>query len=277
MRPSQVLRRAADYLERHEIQAPRPTAEQLLARILGVDRAGLYLRDTPLDPDESKAFGRALSRRCAGTPTQHVTGETGFRHLILTVRPGVFVPRTETEVVVGAVLDVMRDRPTPAVVDVGTGTGAIALAVKQERSDSRVWAVDRSSEAAALARHNARRTGLDIGVVQADLLDGLDASTTGALDVVVSNPPYLEADDLASLPREVRADPTDALVGGVAVYAALFDQASPRLVPCGALVVEIDERRAKAVTAAALGAGATGISVVTDLAGRERAVVATWP
>ena len=128
----------------------------------------------------------------------------------------------------------------------------------------------------ALARHNARRTELDIDVVQADLLDGLDASTTGALDVVVSNPPYLDAEELASLPREVGADPVAAIVGGVGVYEALFVQAKPRLVPGGAVVVEIDERRADAVTATALGAGATGVSVVTDLAARDRVVVATW-
>jgi release factor glutamine methyltransferase len=277
VRPSQVVRRAAGYLERHDVDAPLPTAEQLLASVLGTDRAGIYRRDEPLRGPEARAFGRALCRRCDGVPTQHLTGATGFRHLTLLVRPGVFVPRPETEVVVDAALASLEGRRSPAVVDVGTGSGAIALAIKQERPDARVWAVDRSPGAVALARHNAEHLGLDVEVLESDLLRGVDAAATGPLDLVVSNPPYIEPDEYDSLPREVLADPPEALVGGVSFYGPLCFQSAGRLGTGGSLVVEIGERQAEAVSRVSLDAGAVQISVRPDLAGRDRVVTATWP
>src|ERR1700757_780845 len=107
MRPSVVLKRAERYLSRHGVQSPAPEAEALLSFVLGTDRAGLYMREDPLTPDEAKEFGRALCRRCAGEPVQHVTGQQGFRHLVIAVEPGVFVPRPETEQVVDAALVAM--------------------------------------------------------------------------------------------------------------------------------------------------------------------------
>lgn len=277
MRPALVVRRAAEYLERHDVDAPLPTAERLLIDVLGTDRAGLYRREEPLRGIEARAFGQALCRRCAGVPTQHLTGEAGFRRLSLTVRPGVFVPRPETEVVVDAALETLRSRRRPVVVDVGTGTGAIALALKQERPDATVWAVDRSPEAIELAEENALRTGLEIRLVRSDLLTGLDDAAVGRIDLVVSNPPYIEPHRFASLPAEVRADPTEALVGGPAVYASLFPQAAARLESGGAVVVEIDEEQAATVSKAAADAGAVKTSVRSDLTGRDRVIVATWP
>jgi release factor glutamine methyltransferase len=277
MRPALVVRRAAEHLERHDVESPLPTAERLLIDVLGTDRADIYRREEPLRSAEARAFGRALCRRCAGVPTQHITGEVGFRRLVLTVRPGVFVPRPETEVVVDAALEVLEHRPDPVVVDVGTGTGAIALAVKQERPDATVWAIDRSSDAIELAEENARRTGLEIRVVPSDLLTGLDDGAVGGIDLVVSNPPYIAPDRYASLPPDVRADPTEAVVGGLDVYASLFSQAAARLEPGGAVVVEIDVGDAASVTDAAVGAGAVETSVRVDLTGRDRVVVATWP
>jgi len=277
VRPGLVVRRAADYLERHDVDSPLPTAEQLLASVLGTDRAGIYRRDEPLRGPEARAFGRALCRRCDGVPTQHLTGETGFRHLTLLVRPGVFVPRPETEVVVDAALVSLEGRAAPAVADVGTGTGAIALAIKQERPDARVWAVDRSSDAVALARRNAARLDLDVEVLESDLLDGLDAGVTGPLDLVVSNPPYIEPGEYPFLPPEVLADPVESLVGGESFYGPLCSQSAGRLRGGGSLVVEIGERQARGVSAAAIEAGAVQVSVRSDLAGRDRVVTATWP
>lgn len=276
MRPAQVVRRAADYLERHGVESPLPTAERLLSSVLDTDRAGLWVRAEPLRASEAKAFGRALCRRCAGTPTQHLTGEAVFRHLTVTVRPGVFVPRPETEVVVNATLEVVREIDRPLVVDVGTGTGVIALAIKQERPDAVVWAIDRSAEAVALARENADRNGLGIELVHGDLLDPLPRELAGAIDVVVANPPYIEPGDYDALPRDVRADPVEALVGGVAVYERLFPQARQMLRAGGSVVVEIGEEQADSVRAVARGAGAVDVSVRPDLTGRDRVVVATW-
>ncbi|MBI2238912.1 MAG: peptide chain release factor N(5)-glutamine methyltransferase, partial [Actinobacteria bacterium] len=105
MRPSEVVRRATDYLGRHGVESPRQTAEALMALVLGTDRAGLYARGEGLSAREARMFGRAICQRCAGTPLQHLTGEQQFRRLVLEVRPGVFVPRPETEVLVGAALE----------------------------------------------------------------------------------------------------------------------------------------------------------------------------
>lgn len=269
-----VVRRAADYLARHEVEAPLATAEVLLARVLGRDRSGLYARDAGLTAAEAKAFGRMLCRRCAGVPLQHLTGEQGFRRLTLVVRPDVFIPRPETEVVVERALMAIEGTKGPVVVDVGTGTGAIALAVKDERPDARVLATDLSPEAVALARENARRLHLAIEVFEGNLLEPLPAALLGDVDLVVGNPPYLRAEDLGSLPREVRAEPPLALVATEDIYGRLFDQARAALRPGGAVVVEIEETQAAAVVVAASAAGFVACEVTTDLAGRDRVVVA---
>lgn len=275
MRPADVVRRGAEYLARHHVDSPMPSAEILMARVLDTDRAGIYARVEPLRGPEARAYGRALCRRCAGEPVQHITGETGFRRLTLLVRPGVFVPRPETETVVDAALDVLSGVRGPRVVDVGTGTGAIALAIKDARPDARVVAVDRSPDAVRLARENAARCCLHVDVRVGDLLFALEGA--GAFDLIVSNPPYLEPGDLEGLPREVRADPIEALIGGLDVYEKLFAQAPSQLRPGGAIVVEIGERQAAAVAAVARAAAACSVEVRADLAHRDRVVVARWP
>jgi len=275
--PADVVRRAAGYLERHDVSSPVPTAETLLASVLGLSRVQLYTRREALTSDEARTFGRALCRRCTGTPLQHLTGEEGFRHLTLTVRPGVFVPRPETEVVVEHALAALADLPRPVVVDVGTGTGAIALAIVDERPGARVMATDISPEAVRLARENALALGAEVTVLLGDLLDPVDVALRGRLDLVVSNPPYIEEHERSSLPAEVLADPEVAVFGGMPVYRRLFDAAVGWLQPGGALVVEIAESRGAAVSAAAVEAGLDAVRVHPDLAGRDRVVVARRP
>ena len=191
MRPSDLLLRAADYLDRHDVESPKETAEILLMHVLRTDRAGLYAREAGLDSSEARMFGRAICQRCTGTPVQHLTGEQAFRGITLEVRPGVFVPRPETEILVGHVLSTLGDREDPVVVDAGTGTGAIALAIKDERPDATVFGTDLSSEAVALARANATRLGLDVTVIEGDLLEPLPPDLRGWLDAIVINPPYV--------------------------------------------------------------------------------------
>lgn len=277
MRPAEVLRRATDYLSRHDVDGPRPTAEVLLGQILGTDRAGLYARDEGLSMDEAKRFGRALCRRCVGVPLQHLTGEQAFRRLTLFVRPGVFIPRPETEILVEHALASIESVSAPVVVDVGTGTGAIGLAVKAERSDARVVAIDVSGDAVALARTNAIRLALDVEIVEGDLLDPLMRTSRGAVDLIVSNPPYVPADELETLPPDVRADPATALVGGIDVYHRLFAQAAVVLRAGGAVVVEIDEAQGDVVREAASAAGLVDVRLEQDLAGRDRFVLARKP
>src|SRR5262249_26650726 len=155
MRTTDVVRRGADYLARHEVEAPRANAEALLASVLGVDPPAVRTWDTEPSAEQARAYGRALCRRASGTPLQHITGEQAFRHLVLRVRPGVFVPRPETEVLVDVALARIGEVAAPVVADVCTGTGAIALAIAQERTDAIVIAADRSPEAVALAHENA--------------------------------------------------------------------------------------------------------------------------
>ena len=270
MRPSEVLRRATTYLERHGVESPRETAEVLLASVLRTDRAGLYSRSEGLDHVEARTFGRALCRRCAGAPVQHLTGRQGFRGLDLAVRPGVFVPRPETEVLVEAAL-AMVWQPEPVVVDVGTGTGAVALSIAAERPDATVYATDVSAEAVILARENASRLGLEVEVLEGDLLTPVPPGVAGRVDLVVSNPPYVREDDREPLPREVLADPPLALFGGTRVHERLAREAPRWLRPRGALVMEIGETQAEEVTSL-LAERYRDLRVLPDLAGRDRIV-----
>jgi release factor glutamine methyltransferase len=277
LRPALIVRRAADYLSRHDVEGPLPTAEILLANVLGIDRAAVYSRTDGLSSAEARRFGRVLCQRCVGVPLQYITGEQGFRRIVVVVKPGVFIPRPETEILVERALELVADVAEPRIVDVGTGTGAIALAVKDERPDARMLAIDLSPEAVALACENVVRCGLDVEVVQGDLLEPVPVALRGAVSLVVSNPPYVERDEMAALPREVRAEPRSALAGGVDVYERLFAQASSVLEPGGAVAVEIGETQGSAVVAAASAAGFVSVEVHPDLAGRDRIVVARVP
>jgi release factor glutamine methyltransferase len=276
VRPAKVVERAAEYLERHGVESPVPTAERLLSHVLGTDRTGMYAREG-LTSQEAKLFGRALCRRCVGEPLQHVTGEQGFRRLTLRVRPGVFVPRPETEVLVQVALDGLAETTTPTVVDVATGSGAVALAIKDERPDGVVYAVDLSPDAVALARENAEALDLGVTVFEGDLLSALPDDLGGVLDAVVCNPPYVALEARDSLPPEVLAEPELAVFGGIDIYDRLFPQAFASLRPGGLVAVEIEESMAASVSGAAERAGFVELSVRRDLTGRDRVVCGRRP
>lgn len=272
MRPAQVLKRAEDYLARHAVESPRENAEALLMNVLGVDRAAIYARSAPLFPDEARSFGRALCQRCTGVPVQLLTGEQQFRRLTLEVRPGVFIPRPETEELVGVALELIEDLDhPPAVVDVCAGTGAIALSIKSECPRATVIAVEISAEAVELAKANAQRLGLDVPSFQGDLLDAVPAHLSGRVDLIVSNPPYVTDEEYEDLPVEVRADPELALVGGTEIHARLVEQAPRVLRPGGWLLMEIGDSQGDEVRAL-LRHGFQDVRLSQDLAGRDRIV-----
>jgi release factor glutamine methyltransferase len=272
VRPADVLRRASDYLDRHGVESPRATAEALLMTVLGTDRAGVYARTRGLDAREARTFGRALCLRCSGTPLQHLTGEQAFRRISLEVRPGVFVPRPETEVLVGLALAEIEALPSPVVVDVGTGTGAVALSVKHERPDATVFATDLSAEAVALARSNGSRLRLDVTVLEGDLLDPLPEGLVGRVDAVLSNPPYIDPDVYDDLPAEVRADPELALLGGVELVDRLATEAARWLRPGGLLALEIADTQGTEVVRVLEGRF-RDLRVEPDLTGRDRVLL----
>jgi release factor glutamine methyltransferase len=270
--PADVVRAGADYLARHGVQSPRETAETLLMRLLSTDRAGLYSLREGLDQATARLFARSLCARCRGTPVQYLTGEQQFRQLRLRVTPEVLIPRPETEVLVDVAVDLLPSSGRPVVVDVGTGTGAVALALKFERPESRVVATDMSEAAVALARDNAKALNLDVEIRQGDLLDALPEHLRGEIDVIVSNPPYLTEEEYESLPLEVRAEPYGALVGGTDVHRRLVEQAPAWLRPGGWLVVEIGADQGPEVSARFETNGFVVVEVLPDLTGRERVV-----
>jgi len=243
--------------------SPRLDAELLLGHVLGVDRAALIADPgRGLEPDEARAFQALAARRRAREPVAYILGRKGFRTIELAVDPRVLVPRPETEHVVEAALGLPRGA---RVADVGTGSGAIALALKAERPDLAVVATDVSADALEVARANARRLGLEVELVEGDLL----APVAGPLDAVVSNPPYVAVTD--ALPPDVRLhEPAQALMAspdGLEVIRRLVAAAAG--VPF--LAVEVGAGQARAV--ADLMAGWPRVETVRDLAGHERVVV----
>jgi release factor glutamine methyltransferase len=269
VRPSEVVSRAADYLDRHDVESPRETAEALLEYFLETDRAGLYARDEGMDTRTARLVGRALCQRCHGVPLQYLTGEQQFFDLVLGVAPGVFVPRPETEVLVERALEVLPDRGI--VVDVGTGTGAVALAIKRFRPAASVWATDVSVDAVRVARANASRHGLGMEVVPGDLFSRLPGDLRGGVDLVVANPPYVTREEYADLPAEVRAEPYEALVGATDVLRRLVEEAPTWLAPGGWLAMEIGSSRGEEVRRL-MAERFEGVEVLPDLAGRDRVV-----
>jgi release factor glutamine methyltransferase len=277
----------ADYLGRKDVEDPRRSAEWLLSAATGLSRVELYAHhDRPLTDTERAAFKASIERRAAGEPLQYVTGEVPFRHIVLKVRPGVFIPRPETEVLVDTVLAALPpaldgdsadadETAAPIVVDLCTGSGAVAISVAHERPDARVYAGEAVAATADVARENAERCGVAgrVAVLTGDLFAPLPVELRGTVDVVAANPPYIPTADLAGLPSEVGAhEPRVALDGGVDgldVVRRIVDEARGWLAPGGTLVIECDTSRAKDA-ARLMSAWYEGSRVLTDLTGRER-------
>ena len=266
-----MLGAATTYLAERGVEHPRLDAELLLARALGLSRLDLYTQhDRPLTNAERESARDPVRRRGAREPLAYILGDWGFRRLTLRTDPRALVPRPETEVVVERCLALLDGVQSPRLLDVGTGTGAIALAIKQELPAADVTATDSSPDALALAAENAAANGLELKLVEADLLSGVD----GRFDLVVSNPPYVLAEELETLAPEVRDwEPRAALVDE-GQTERLVEQAGRVL--AGWLVLEIHAERASHVTALLEAAGYTDVRLTPDLAGRDRIVEGRW-
>jgi release factor glutamine methyltransferase len=263
-----LLVAATDELQQAGVPSPRVDAEWLLAHALGVSRSELYANGDEVPAERERIFHELVARRARREPLAYVLGEWGFRRLTLQVDPRVLVPRPETEVLVERCLELLADRTEPKVLDVGVGSGAIALAIADEHPGARVTATDNSPEALAVAAENAARTGLPIELVEGALLGGLD----GPFDLVVSNPPYVAPEDVGTLPPEVAEhEPHAALIESGATEA-IAERAFRVLVPGGLLALEVADRKAQGVARLLNGLGYEEVTIGKDLAGVERVV-----
>jgi release factor glutamine methyltransferase len=275
---AEVLRRSTGYLEQHGSPTPRLDAELLLAHGLGLSRIELYTQyERPLDDDELAACRELVRRRGLREPVAYVIGSWGFHGLDLAVDARVLVPRPETELLVDRCLELLEGVERPRVLDVGTGSGAIALSLKSERPDAEVVACDISQDALDVAAANAARLDLDVELHLSDLLAQVPGD---GFRLVVSNPPYVSEREMADLEPEVAEhEPRLATVAGpdgLEVYRRLLPEAAGRLVDGGSLALECGIGQAPALVAelAAAGYGQAGID--PDLAGIERVVWAPW-
>jgi release factor glutamine methyltransferase len=238
------------------VETPRVDAEWLVAHVLGTTRSGIAAR---LD-DDADGIELLLARREAREPLAYVLGEWGFRRLTLRTDARALVPRPETETLVERALALAEGIERPRILDVGVGSGAIGLALKDECPDAEVVGVDVSPGALALARENADRLGLDVELRQGD---GAEAAAEG-WDLVVANPPYVES--LDGLQPELRWEPEVALIGH-GEHARLAHAADARF-----LAMEVGDGQARDVAQALAAAGWADVRVSCDLAGTERVV-----
>ena len=286
-----VLDWTSGYLERKGDEHPRLSAEWLLANVCGLSRVELYVNfDKPLEAGELDAMHAAIERRAAGEPLQYVTGEMPFRHIVLKCERGVLIPRPETEVLVDAALegvDAAAEKNDDAagsvrVLEVGTGTGCIALSIASERPGTLVTATDLSPRAVELAARNREALGLEeaVDVIECDLATGVSPDLMGSFSVLVSNPPYIPTQVLRDeVPAEVADfEPELALDGGddgLDVFRRLVELAPEALAPGGMLAVELFEGALDAAADLVRAQGGWGsVEVREDLTRRPRVLVA---
>jgi release factor glutamine methyltransferase len=280
-----LLERSAGILAASGILDPQVDAELLIGHVLGASRGrvqSLSVTDAPIGVEESLAVVEAVERRAAREPLQHITGVAWFRSLELAVGPGVFVPRPETEFVAGLGIDALRSvmpapDAQPLAVDLGTGSGAIALALATEVPHAQVVAVENSTAAFIWAKQNFRSVAADNArLVFIDLADALP-ELNGTVDVVVSNPPYIP---LGAIPRdpEVRLhDPAHALYGGedgLDVVHQVSATARRLLRPGGSLVIEHGDLQGPDMRALLQADGWRAVATHRDLTLRDRATTA---
>jgi release factor glutamine methyltransferase len=279
-----LLREATDRLARAGVASPRGDAEHLAAHVLGVtpgEIAAAAVIGRPVTEDQAERFADLLAHRADRVPLQHLTGRAAFRRLELDVGPGVFVPRPETEVVAGLAIDAALALPAPLVVDLCTGSAAIALSVAVEVPAARFVALELEPQALAWAARNVDRVAPGRVELRAGDVEGCAAGVlgdlAGAVDVVVANPPYIPGWAVPLDPEVAEHDPHPALYGGgpdgLRLPSAVVRAAAVLLRPGGLLVMEHGDAQG-AATRALAGDGWSPVRTALDLTGRDRALVA---
>ena len=276
-----LLKDMADRLSAAGVDAPRLDAELILAFAGNVTRESLYTKSIAVDEDLQKRGKALVDLRASRMPLAYIIGRREFYSLEFKVSPEVLIPRPETETLVSAALEALTARPAANVIDLGTGSGAIALAIAVNEPHARMTATDISVQALEIAKQNARRLGVGARVDfrRADCWDILDDS--GALaryDLIVANPPYIREDEIDSLAPEVRDfEPRIALAGGtdgLDFYRRIASGARDHLTAEGVAIVEVGAGQANDVATIFRTAGFRDIAIVNDLAGIPRVVKA---
>lgn len=276
----EVIKRTTEFFVTKGIELPRLNAELLIGHVLERKRMQLYLEfERPLTEAELEKIRPVVRRRAQHEPIQYITGGTDFHGLKLKVDRRALIPRPETEQLVEHVI-ALCVRPPARVLDLGTGTGAIALALAQAFPEALVVASDRSAEALQLARENAAATGLSerVTLVESDWFASVPA---GPYDVVVSNPPYLTAEETAQAAMEVRGfEPVQALTAaddGLADLKRIIADAPKHLAPGGLIALETGIAQHAVLAAELAAAGFVAVESRRDLAGRDRFVFGRRP
>jgi len=275
-----VVRASAQRLRRAGVPEPAASAEVLLSELLGVGRAEIASHDEPLTGEQAALYEAWISRRLQREPVQRILGYAYFRNLILYLNDETLIPRPDTESVVEAALERVDLRGQPCrVLDLGTGSGAIAISITQERQLCEIHATDTSEAALETARRNAYKAATRVNFHRANVASGLKFLENG-VDLLVSNPPYVKTGEIPNLAPEVRGwDPTFALDGGpdgLAYYRRIFAEAPPLLLDGADVVLEVGDGQAEAVLDLGRRAGFVPLATSPDLAGTPRAVLLRW-
>lgn len=265
------------FLHQKGLESPRLDAQILLAHAINCTRIDLYVNsEQPTEEGERTCFRELVKRRVAGEPVAYLVGHREFYKLTFRVTPDVLIPRPETEILVLEALDRLKGRDAPTMLDLGTGSGCIAISIAHQHPTIEVTAIDRSPAALDIARQNAEQHGVAdrIRLLEGNLYEPLDAEARFGL--IVSNPPYVTTDELAHLAPEVRdQEPRLALDGGtdgLDVLRPLIDTAPTWLEPDGYLMVEIGYQQGEAVRERFIATGFLDVIVLKDGAGHSRVV-----
>lgn len=274
----ELIKLSAGYLEEKGCSSARLDAELLLAHVLELDRLDLYLNfDKPLDNREVSEYRSLIGRRGQRIPVAYLTGVKEFYSLPFKVTPAVLIPRPETEFIIDKILELVEPDEPVKILEIGTGSGAIAIALACQDPNFSITATDISREALDIAKNNAANLEVchQISFVEADLFTNVE----GKFEIICSNPPYIPSDELSGLAPELFEEPSLALDGGsdgLCFYKKILEQASSYLEKPGFVVLEIGWNQAEAVRKLGVQAGFLWLETVVDYGGNDRVVIFKW-
>ncbi len=270
----EIINKTTPFFEHYKINDPRLTCELLLGNVLKLSRVELYMQfDRPLTSSEMDKMREMVRRRKNREPIQYIIGEVNFRDVKLSVSPAVLIPRPETEIVAGVAIDILKKRNNCDVLDIGTGSGAIAISIKKELPECNVTASDISEYALIVADENSKKNNVEINFIYSNLFENI----SGVYDLIISNPPYITSRDIEDLQPEIKDfEPLSALDGGkdgLSFYRLIISSAAKFLKDGASLVFEIGKDQEKDIKIMAEEYSFVASGFYKDLNGIVRALV----